>query len=274
MAVLERLGTVGARTGDSPDDRLRQGTLIFASVLITALSAVWVATYLAAAYPWSAAIPAFYQGMTVVGLVLLARTRRFEVFRTSQFTAFIVLPAMLQWSLGGFVASSAVILWATVTPLAALALVGVRRSVPWLTAFFAELALLAVLEPRLSEDPARLSEGLVTTLFVLNMVGTALSAYVMLAYFVTQQERARQALETERARSERLLLNVLPEPIAARLKTGGGVIAETYEDVSVLFADLVGFTEHSALMAADELVALLDQIFSAFDAVADAEGVE
>jgi adenylate cyclase len=55
---------------------------------------------------------------------------------------------------------------------------------------------------------------------------------------------------------------------------GTGVIADHYDTVSVLFADLVGFTERSLVMAADELVALLDQIFSAFDRLADAERVE
>jgi len=85
---------------------------------------------------------------------------------------------------------------------------------------------------------------------------------------VEQRERARRALEAERERSERLLLNVLPGPIAERLKVGTGVIADHYGSVSVLFADLVGFTERSLVMAADELVALLDEIFSAFDRLA------
>ncbi|HWJ54149.1 MAG TPA: adenylate/guanylate cyclase domain-containing protein, partial [Propionibacteriaceae bacterium] len=84
----------------------------------------------------------------------------------------------------------------------------------------------------------------------------------------------RRALEAERERSERLLLKVLPGPIAERLKVGTGVIADHYDTVSVLFADIVGFTERSLIMAADELVALLDQIFSAFDRLADAARVE
>ena len=66
----------------------------------------------------------------------------------------------------------------------------------------------------------------------------------------------------------------MPRPIAERLKVGTGVIADHYDSVSVLFADFVGFTERSLVMAADELVALLDEIFSAFDRLADAEGVE
>ena len=261
MRLLDRLSDLGARPEDPRDERLRHGTLIFASVLITLISLIWVVTYLAYGYPMSAAIPAVYQLATVVGLVVLARTRRFGVFRTTQLLAFLVLPALLQASLGGFVASSAMILWAIFTPLAALALLGLRRSVVWFVAFLAELVVLALLDPRLSRDPAALPTGFVITFFVLNVMGLTLSAYVMLGYFVEQRERAHRALEAERERSERLLLNVLPGPIAERLKVGTGVIADHYDAVSVLFADLVGFTERSLVMAADELVALLDRDF-------------
>jgi class 3 adenylate cyclase len=119
----------------------------------------------------------------------------------------------------------------------------------------------------------------VITSFVLDVMGLALSAYVMLGYFVEQREGAHRALEAERERSERLLLNVLPgyrvrdrsvtqSPIAEGLKVGTGVIADHCDTVSVLFADLVGFSERPLVMAADELVALVDEIFSAFDRLA------
>jgi adenylate cyclase len=274
VGLLDRLSDLGARPDDSRDERLRYGTLIFASVLIALISVIWVATYLSLGYPRSAAIPACYQLTTVVGLLVLSRTHRFDVFRTSQLLVMLVLPALLQASLGGFVASSGMALWAIFIPLAALALLGVRRSLPWLAAFFVELALLALLDPVLSRDPAALPAGVVISFFVLNIMGVTVSAYVMLAYFVEQRARAHRALEAERERSERLLLNVLPEPIAERLKKGTEVIAEHYGAVSVLFADLVGFTERATIMAPDELVVLLDRIFSAFDRLVDAEGIE
>jgi guanylate cyclase len=91
--------------------------------------------------------------------------------------------------------------------------------------------------------------GFVITFFVLNVTGLTVSAYVMLGYFVEQRERAHRALEAERERSERLLLNVLPRSIAERLKAGTGVIADQYDAVGVLFADLVGFTDRSLSMA-------------------------
>ncbi|TCC30688.1 adenylate/guanylate cyclase domain-containing protein [Kribbella speibonae] len=271
---LERLAELGGRPEDTRDERLRQGTLIFSSLLITVLSTIWVTTYLAYGDPVSAAIPAFYQVVNIIGLAVLSRTRRFAIFRTTQLLAFMVLPALLQVSLGGFVASSAMILWATFTPLAALALLGIRRSLPWLAAFFVELFVLALVDSSLPQPPSALPPGFVVTFLVLNIAGVMVSAYVMLSYFVEQRERAHRALETERERSERLLLNVLPGPIAERLKTEPGVIAEHYDAVSVLFADLVGFTARSAVMAAADVVTLLDQVFSAFDRIADAEGVE
>ena len=274
VRLLESLAKIGARAGDSHDELLRQGTLIFASVFISVLSIVWVTTYLMYGHPRSAAIPATYQLLTVLGLVVLARTRRFAPFRTTQFALFLLLPALLQVSLGGFVPSSGMVLWAMFTPLAAVALVGRRASLTWLLGYVIVLVLVALLEPVLSNHPADLPAGFVTTFFVLNTLGTAVSSYVMLSYFVEQRARAHAALTAERERSERLLLNVLPEPIAERLKAHTGVIAEHFDEVSVLFADLVGFTAQSSIMDADEIVVLLDQIFSAFDELADAEGLE
>ena len=274
MSALAALAGLGAPPDSSADERLRSGTLVLVSVLISLVSFIWVITYTVYGYPLSGAIPAVYQVLTVTGLVVLSRTHRFALFRSTQLIAFLVLPALLQASLGGFVASSGMILWSVFTPLAALALLGTRGSLGWLLAFFAELVLLAVLDPRLAESPAALPTGFVTAFFVLNVMGVTLCTYVMLAYFVEQRARAHRALEAERERSERLLRNVLPEQIAARLKRDSGVIAEHYDSVTVLFADLVGFTERSQVMAPRELVALLDQIFSAFDRVADEQGLE
>ncbi|MGF1469899.1 MAG: adenylate/guanylate cyclase domain-containing protein [Sandaracinaceae bacterium] len=78
-----------------------------------------------------------------------------------------------------------------------------------------------------------------------------------------------EELAQERNRSEALLLNVLPETIADRLRREPSAIADAFEDVTVLFADIVGFTRYSAMVPADRLVARLDRIFSAFDDLAE-----
>ncbi|GMQ86671.1 MAG: hypothetical protein BMS9Abin07_2259 [Acidimicrobiia bacterium] len=81
-------------------------------------------------------------------------------------------------------------------------------------------------------------------------------------------------LDAERAESERLLLNILPEPVAQRLKSEPGVIADRYESASVLFADIVGFTPLSETLTAEEMVEWLNEVYSAFDAFVQDHGVE
>jgi class 3 adenylate cyclase len=81
-------------------------------------------------------------------------------------------------------------------------------------------------------------------------------------------------LQRERARSEALLHNLLPAGIAERLKDRPGAIAERFEEATVLFADLVGFTPLSERMSPEELVALLDEIFTEYDEIAERHGLE
>jgi len=86
--------------------------------------------------------------------------------------------------------------------------------------------------------------------------------------------RNRRALDLERKKSERLLLNVLPASIAARLKQTEGVIADRFPDVTVLFADIVDFTRRSQQIAPEQVVQALNDLFSSFDRLAQRHGLE
>jgi class 3 adenylate cyclase/ligand-binding sensor domain-containing protein len=87
-------------------------------------------------------------------------------------------------------------------------------------------------------------------------------------------DKAYGLLHAEREKSEALLLNVLPAPIAERLKGGQNLIADHFDAVTVLFADIVDFTKLSARISPVILVGLLDEIFQAFDALAEKHGLE
>ncbi len=91
---------------------------------------------------------------------------------------------------------------------------------------------------------------------------------------ITQRKLAEEALYAEQEKSERLLLNILPKAIADRLKQSQGVIADSFESVTVLFADIVGFTQISSAMSAQALVDLLNLIFSNFDTLSEIYGLE
>jgi class 3 adenylate cyclase len=264
---VERLALLGVDPADPDELRLQKVTLTLAAITVTLLAIIWVATYLALGLPVSAAIPFAYQVVSIASLAVFARTRDYRLFRASQLALIFVLPFLLQWSLGGFVASSAVSLWALVGAFGALFFHTARAAIPWFVAFIALTALSGLLEPFVSTNPAPIPVAVQTAFFVLNICGVALTAYLLLQYAV----RARDAAL---ASSERLLLNILPKSIADRLKRDEGRIAEAHDDVTVLFADVVDFTPFVERTEPARVVAVLDEIFSAFDRLAERHGLE
>lgn len=91
---------------------------------------------------------------------------------------------------------------------------------------------------------------------------------------ITARKKVEAALRIEQEKAELLLLNILPKPIADRLKQNPQSIADSFADVTVLFADLVNFTRLSEQISPTELVEMLNRIFSAFDVLAEKHGLE
>lgn len=106
------------------------------------------------------------------------------------------------------------------------------------------------------------------------LLGAMLVALVLAVIIGIILRSALKQLEVEQEKSERLLLNILPKPIAERLKQQEQTIADDFAEVTVLFADIVGFTKLSSQVTPTELVKLLNRIFSAFDRLADKHGLE
>jgi class 3 adenylate cyclase len=87
-------------------------------------------------------------------------------------------------------------------------------------------------------------------------------------------QESMEQLRIEQEKSERLLLNILPKVIAERLKQGQSTIADSFPEVTILFADLVGFTKLSSRVGPAELVGILNEIFSSFDRLVEKHGLE
>jgi adenylate cyclase len=272
-ASLSRLAAIGVEPTDPEDERLRKATLTLSSTLMTTMAIAWVATYWSLGLWRSGAIPFAYQIASVTSLLRFGRTKRFGPFCTSQLLMTLALPVLLQASLGGFQTSSAVELWAVTAPLGALLFLGVRRATPWFIAFVAATVASGIVEPGLSGE-GHVPTSIVLAFFVLNVVGVSTTVYLLLRFFMGERDRALHALRLEQDRSEGLLLNILPATIAERLKDGSEVIADDFDLVTVLFADLVGFTAFAHARPAGEVVAVLNRLFSSFDELADRHGLE
>ena len=172
--LIERLSLIGVTPDDTDDVRAQKVTLTLAAVIVTLLAVVWVGTYLALGLPVSAAIPFAYQVASVVTLVVFARTKDYRFFRASQIVLILLLPFLLQLSLGGYVASSAVSLWALVARFGALFFYSAREAVPWFVVFVGLTVRGRAPRTRLaSEHPAAIPVPIQTAFFVLNILGVS-----------------------------------------------------------------------------------------------------
>jgi guanylate cyclase len=271
---IARLARAGTLPGDDDDEVLRKGTLTLTACLVTLLALVWVGIYGYLGIWLSALIPLTYQIVVLVSLAIFFVSKRFHAFRATQLLMMLILPFALQWSLGGFAAASAVALWAVVAPLGALMFIGLRQSWPWFVGFLVLIVVSGVLEAAQVLPRPAIPAGIRVIFFLLNLGAVALTIFLVLLYFVGEREKMKRALEAEHQRSESLLLNVLPAPVAERLKRSEGVIADGFERVTVLFADIVGFTPLSASLTPNEVVTLLNSLFTVFDRLVDDCGLE
>jgi guanylate cyclase len=271
-AATARLARIGADPRDDEDLRQKKRLLVLLATLILPVSIVWGSLYLgfdsAVGY-----LPFIYFAVSVVSLAVFARTRSFRSLLNTQLLDVMILTCLGQMLVGGFLPSGGVALWGILAPLGALVFLEVRQAVPWFVAFLVVFVLTGIAGELWFTD-ANLPGAFTSTMLALNIIGTATIAFTVLAIFAGQRNAALSALRAEQERSEALLVNILPRPIADRLRASGERIADHFVAASVLFADVVEFTPLSQRLAPAEVVGVLDRLFSRFDALVERHGLE
>src|SRR5690349_4796188 len=206
-------------------------------------------------------------GFAVANLVFLARNRDFERYVVALILGGCVFVPAATFALGGVTSPGGGLVWGFLIPAYAILALGPRASVKWFGVYLGLVLLMVVVDPiahALSPDapyPLRLMGTVVNTVVPLSIV------YALLRY----TDIRRLAAE---ARVEELLTNAIPPSIAARLRQGEQRIAEVYPATSVVFADIVGFTPFAQQTPPEEVVALLDGLFTTFDGLAERHGLE
>ncbi len=283
--LRQRLNDLGSRAiqeADNEQDRLRRTLLIFASAMMGFGSMLWLAIYWAMGIKFSATVPFGYLLATAISLAMFLYTRNFDVFRFIQISLFLFVPFVMQWSIGSYVSSSGVMLWALLAPVGAILVYDARQSIPWFVAYIVLAAVSGVFDYYLaSELPKNVSMQTIAVFFTLNFVAMSSIIYVLVTYFMRQREKLQAALDSEhvlllreQAQSERLLLNILPRPIAERLKASPDTIADGFANVTVMFADIKDFTRLSGAQPPIVIVESLNRVFSHFDGLAEKYALE
>lgn len=264
--------------------QLRDSTTAFLGAVILSFMVVaeslvcvfWIYTLsgLGEGYAVMAAFPYVYIIISYSSILIFYRLKRFSYITFTQLAMLLVMPFFMQWVIGGFEASSGVAIWGILSPVGALMILGTRQSTPWFFLFMVLSAISWQLDANFASNAMPIPTYIKDVFFAINLIGIATILYVAMRYFQSQKTRAMDRLGVEQARSEKLLLNVLPASVASRLKNSDIKIADRHEAVTIMFADLVNFTGISADMPPDDLVDLLSQVFSRFDVLAEKYGLE
>jgi class 3 adenylate cyclase len=267
---------------DRQEEKLRRDLLIFACAFMNLAVVLWLAIYWAMGLHFSSNVPLIYQFVSVVSLIYYFKTKNFEVFRFVQLSLFLFVPFIMQWSIGSSVTSSGVMLWALLAPIGALVVSGWRESVPWFMAYIVMTVISGFFDYYLGTGASNeVPMKTIGVFFALNFATMSSIIYFLVRYFVvemdkikTQLDEQHQLLAEEQKKSERVLLNVLPSSIAQRLKNQQGLIADGHADVTVMFADLVNFTQLTESLSPEQMVALLNVVFTGFDELCEKYGLE
>jgi class 3 adenylate cyclase len=281
----DRLRNAGIEPDDSVELRLNKSLLMLATGLASVAIMLWVTIYSALGPQFSTTVPFTFQLLLAGNMLIYIKSRNFDFFRVSQLGLFLFLPFVAQWSGGTVISTSGVALWALLAPVGAILCIGVRQSVGWFIAWVVLTALSGVVDFYLADSPVapQFNVPVRTTVvfFALNFISVATIIYMLLRYSIAEKrtiqehlEVAHQQVKIEQERSERLLLNILPGPIAERLKNSNKTIADGFADVTVMFADIVNFTQVATNMSPSQVFAMLNRIFSAFDELAEEYGLE
>lgn len=177
------------------------------------------------------------------------------------------IPIYIHVALGGFAYSGGSMFFATLL-ISVVALLLGRRAVAVMVPFYAVLIVVfGFLEPTLQAGRPPPDPVLTNALFVIVLVTNLLVVPPLLVYVLGK-------LRAERERAESLLLNMLPAEVAVELKQEGSTYPKRFDSMSVLFADIVGFTPLSSTMGPEEVVDSLNTVFTHFDRLAEKHGVE
>ena len=254
------VGRIGTAAADTNEVALQKRLAVVLCAGTLPFTTLWSVVYLLMDAPLAAVAPGFYTVFTLANTALFAWTRNLEFYRFTQLLVILILPWLVTIALGGFQQSSVVIVWAALCPLGSLLLEEPRRTLLWIVGFVALLPITALLQPHLT--PAHLPDTFVTWFFVLNLGTVIAVVFGLLHYFVRRRDFFQES-------SEMLLLNILPKEISEALKTEPRAIAAHYDEASILFADIVGFTPMAATMLPLTLVDLLNDVFECFDDLVD-----
>jgi signal transduction histidine kinase/DNA-binding response OmpR family regulator len=187
--LFNRYAYAGCLADDSPQQKLQKAIMVIAPSLLSFFCVFWVTGYYLMDKPLSAAIPGGYAIVSMISVLVFFKTRHYAIFRFSQLLFIMCLPFLLQASLGGFRAGSAVQMWAMLAPVGALMFQGTRAASWWFAVFVGLTILSGFSEGYLSSHIEPLPGAAITAFFALNFICAFFLIFSSVYYYVSENKR-------------------------------------------------------------------------------------
>lgn len=255
-----------ADTAEDDDDlrlRKRMGVVAGYATIVAPLSL----PLSAGLYPVPIVVGVSLSLFSAANLFVLARTREFTRYVVALVASGTVFVPIAVWLSGGITLASAGTVWAFLIPAYALLALGPSQAARWFGAFVVVVVGSALVELTIGIPPS----GMPFEVSVISAAFSVLAPLTIVFGMMLYSDRRRREAE---ARSDELLTNAIPAPIARRLRRGEQHIADVYAETTVLFTDLVEFTPWAQRNDPTRVAEVLDDLFSRFDLVVAATGLE
>ena len=257
-----------ALPGDDDTLRKRKVAAFFAGLMGISMALLFAVLYFIGGAPllgWLFLLTVVWTSIALGALFLRPRFYTAAVLLTALYVT--IHPWVVVIASGGYRSGLLPMLWALVGPGAAVVLIGLRPAFFNVILYVTLAIVTALLDPWAAARAPDLPEWIRLTIGLISAIVPGLMVIFISLFLFRQVERSRHQADT-------LLRNILPSAVADRLKTDSTVIAESFTEVTVLFADIVGFTMLSSAADPQDVVGLLNAIFTDFDRLADKHGLE
>lgn len=223
----------------------------------------------------SAVISGFCAFLLLTNLVLCKHDKELEIHINFFLILILILPFLLHMII--FENGNSPVFWAILAPILSLILQHYSKSIIWFVSYMVMISSIFILDTNLFGSNTLSLLSTEEAFFQLNLIGILIIIFPLIFYFVQKIEdltKTQIELINLEDKSQELINQLLPEEIAMRLKNENKYISDFFENVTVLFADMVGFTQLSSKITPVELVDLLNVIFSSLDQIIDDYGME
>jgi len=294
LKIISTLGTIADKEDSNEEARLRHRILIFSGILMSGGGLIWGLISFSAGLYWQSTIPFGYILVTAINLYLLNIFHNFDVARTFQISASLVLPFAFQWVLGGFSSSGGVMLWSSLALIGSLTIDEKKGVWIWSGLFVFLTVVSGFLEPHLVTPVEIDSRFLGMLFFVINVVVVTMVVFFLTVFFVRSREKAleeRKQVEHQliiaKDRSDEIgkivaekndMLEALSKKLAKYLspqiydsifsgKQSVAIVTKR-KKLTVFFSDIVNFTGTTERLESEELTNLLNHYLTEMSEIA------